>query len=67
MTQEPKIIRAKLGLLELAKQLGNVSRACREGLGWRTALVAAVEGPDYRPRATADRAGDGEDFTGSSR
>ena len=28
MTQEQKIIRAKLGLLELAKQLGNVSRAC---------------------------------------
>jgi hypothetical protein len=27
MTQEQKIIRAKLGLLELAKQLGNVSRA----------------------------------------
>ena len=30
MTQEPKIIRAKLGLLELAKQLGNVSQACIE-------------------------------------
>src|SRR6516162_9639313 len=29
MTQEQKIIRAKLGLLELAKQLGNVSRACK--------------------------------------
>src|SRR5215469_16155902 len=28
MTQEQKIIRAKLGLLELAKQLGNVSQAC---------------------------------------
>ena len=25
MTQEQKIIRAKVGLLELAKQLGNVS------------------------------------------
>jgi hypothetical protein len=25
MTQEKKIIRAKVGLLELAKQLGNVS------------------------------------------
>jgi len=25
MTQEQKVIRAKLGLLELAKQLGNVS------------------------------------------
>ena len=29
MTQEQKIIRAKLGLLELAKQLGNVSQACK--------------------------------------
>ena len=29
MTKEQKIIRAKLGLLELAKQLGNVSQAAR--------------------------------------
>ena len=29
MTQEQKIIRVKVGLLELAKQLGNVSRACK--------------------------------------
>jgi hypothetical protein len=29
MTQEQKIIRAKVGLLELAKQLGNVSRRAR--------------------------------------
>jgi hypothetical protein len=29
MTTEQKIIRAKVGLLELAKQLGNVSHACR--------------------------------------
>jgi len=29
MTNEQKIIRAKLGLLELAKQLGNVSQACK--------------------------------------
>ena len=29
MTQEQKIIRAKVGLLDLAKQLGNVSRACK--------------------------------------
>jgi hypothetical protein len=27
MTQDQKIIRAKVGLLELAKQLGNVSQA----------------------------------------
>ena len=29
MTQEQKVIRAKLGLLELAKQLGHVSQACK--------------------------------------
>jgi hypothetical protein len=29
MTQEQKIIRAKVGLLEPAKQLGNVSQACK--------------------------------------
>jgi transposase InsO family protein len=29
MTQNQKIIRPKLGVLELAKQLGNVSQACR--------------------------------------
>jgi transposase InsO family protein len=29
MTKEQKIIKAKVGLLELAKQLGNVSRACK--------------------------------------
>jgi len=29
MTTEQKIIRNKVGLLELAKQLGNVSQACK--------------------------------------
>src|ERR1700709_2209793 len=29
MTREQKIIRGKVGLLELAKQLGNVSQACK--------------------------------------
>jgi hypothetical protein len=29
MTQEQKIIRAKVGLLELARQLGDVSQACK--------------------------------------
>ncbi|MBU6481126.1 MAG: helix-turn-helix domain-containing protein, partial [Nitrospirae bacterium] len=29
MTAEQKIIRAKVGVLELAKQLGNVSKACQ--------------------------------------
>src|SRR5438067_12026921 len=29
MTQNQKIIRPKLGVLELAKQLGNVSQACK--------------------------------------
>jgi hypothetical protein len=29
MTKEQKVIQAKVGLLELAKQLGNVSQACK--------------------------------------
>ena len=29
MTQEQKVIRAKVGVLELAKKLGNVSQACK--------------------------------------
>ena len=29
MTKEQKVIRAKVGLLELARQLGNVSQACK--------------------------------------
>ena len=29
MAKDQKIIRAKVGLLELAKQLGNVSQACK--------------------------------------
>ena len=29
MTMNQKIIRPKLGVLELAKQLGNVSQACK--------------------------------------
>jgi hypothetical protein len=29
LTTERKVIRAKVGLLELAKQLGNVSQACK--------------------------------------
>jgi hypothetical protein len=29
MPKEQKIIRARVGLLELAKQLGNVSQACK--------------------------------------
>jgi hypothetical protein len=29
MTKDQKIIRAEVGVLELAKQLGNVSQACK--------------------------------------
>ena len=29
MTNDQKVIRNKVGLLELAKQLGNVSQACK--------------------------------------
>jgi methyltransferase (TIGR00027 family) len=36
MTTEQKVIRAKVGVLELAKQLGNVSQACLLGAGLDT-------------------------------
>jgi len=29
MTKDQKVIRNKVGLLELAKQLGNISQACK--------------------------------------
>ena len=45
MTQEQKVIKAKLGLLELGKQLGNISRACRT-LGYSRQSYY-----DYRNRA----------------
>jgi len=57
MTTEQKIIRAKVGLLELAKQLGNVSQACkmmgysRDGL---RVLMAALSAATAR-RASIDR------------
>jgi len=38
MTQAQKVIRAKVGLLELAKQLGNVSQACKM-MGYCSAAV----------------------------
>jgi hypothetical protein len=55
MTTEQKIIRAKVGLVGLAKQLGNVSQAC-----WRTCgqferaqtifFLGFVSRPDQRER-----------------
>ena len=42
MTQEQKIIRAKLGLLELAKQLGNVSLRLGDRLVGRSPRPEAV-------------------------
>ena len=71
MTTEQKIIRAKVGLLELAKQLGNVSQACkmmgysrdsfyREGaLRQRRRAGVARDQPQEasaeKPRRTGDR------------
>ena len=51
MTKEQKIIRAKVGLLELAKQLGNVSQACKM-MGY--SLFTASK--PIAPRAMASRA-----------
>ena len=57
MTQEQKVIRVKVGVLELAKQLGNVSQAClkRKGqfagsptakseIGWAWSLIIDADG-----------------------
>jgi hypothetical protein len=43
MTKEQKIIRAKAGLLELAKQLGNVSQACKI-MGYKPGQLLPVQG-----------------------
>ena len=43
MTKEQKIIRAKVGLLELAKQLGNVSQACKMMGYWRDSFYRFKE------------------------
>ena len=41
MTKDQKIIRAKVGVLGLAKQLGNVSQACKL-MGYSRAAQQAV-------------------------
>ena len=46
MTTNQKVIRAKAGLLELAKQLGNVSQACKSGSRRRSQTGAAADDHD---------------------
>jgi hypothetical protein len=47
MTKDQKIIRAKAGVLELAKQLGNVSQASPSSNGEKaTVLIAKIVGFD---------------------
>lgn len=43
MTKERKVIRAKVGVMELAKQLGNVSQACRM-MGYKPGQLLSVQG-----------------------
>ena len=56
MTTEQKIIRAKVGLLELAKQLGNVSQACKM-MGYSRDSFYSLQGT-LRQRRRAGVAGD---------
>ncbi len=49
MTTEQKIIKTKVGVLELAKQFGNVSRACQVAL-----RSCSVTGRDCQGKARPD-------------
>src|SRR5215207_1742809 len=42
MTKDQKIIRAKVGVLELARQLGNVSQACKRACHIRRPCCAPL-------------------------
>src|SRR6516225_4104808 len=62
MTTEQKIIRAKVGLLELAKQIGNVSQACKM-MGYSRDSFYRYVAPGFMLRHE-ERARDGALFLG---
>ena len=66
MTQEQKIIGAKVGLLELAKQLGNVSQACKMMGGSIEVTSEPGRGSTFRFTARFDRQNPQEDQTDHS-
>src|SRR5271166_2662979 len=51
MTKDQKIIRAKAGLIELAKQLGDVSQACKI-MGFEPGQLLPVQGSLRQRRGT---------------
>jgi hypothetical protein len=56
VTKDRKVIKPKIGVLELAKQLGNVSQACRvmgysRKPGLKNCPASEIEGPWSRWRS----------------